>query len=61
MKGYGTDVIRDEFGAVSRSELVKFSQNNNVIITPHVGGMTIEGQTKAYIWAVSKFREVKWN
>ena len=61
LKGYGTDVIRDEFGAASTSELVKFSQNNNVIITPHLGGMTIEGQTKAYMWAVSKFREVKWN
>jgi phosphoglycerate dehydrogenase-like enzyme len=32
---------------------------NNVIITPHVGGMTWEGQTKAYKWAINKFRENK--
>lgn len=58
LKGYGTDVIRDEFGEAESSELVKFSHKNNVIITPHVGGMTIEGQTKAYMWAVSKFKDV---
>jgi phosphoglycerate dehydrogenase-like enzyme len=28
--------------------------NYNIIITPHVGGMTIEGQTKAYKWAINK-------
>jgi len=54
--GYGTDVISDEFGNVSDSKLVKFSkENDNVIITPHVGGMTWEGQTKAYKWAMDKF------
>ena len=26
----------------------------NIIVTPHTGGMTIEGQTKAYNWAVNK-------
>ena len=54
--GYGTDVISDEFGNISDSKLVKFSrENDNVIITPHVGGMTWEGQTKAYKWAMDKF------
>ena len=54
--GYGTDVIADEFGDVKESELVEFSrENNNVVITPHVGGMTWEGQTKAYKWAIDKF------
>ena len=57
--GYGTDVARDEFGNISDSKLVEFSkENNNVIITPHVGGMTWEGQTKAYKWAVDKFGEI---
>jgi D-3-phosphoglycerate dehydrogenase len=57
--GYGTDVVRDEFGNISDSKLVEFSkENNNVIITPHVGGMTWEGQTKAYKWAVDKFGEI---
>jgi D-3-phosphoglycerate dehydrogenase len=57
--GYGTDVISDEFGNINDSELVEFSkQNNNVVITPHVGGMTWEGQTKAYKWAIDKFGEI---
>ncbi len=58
LKGYGTDVIKDEFGDIQNSKLVEFSinPNNNVVITPHIGGMTIEGQTKAYTWAVRKFK-----
>ena len=57
LKGYGTDVIKDEFGDIQNSKLVEFSMNpnNNVVITPHIGGMTIEGSTKAYHWAVNKF------
>ena len=60
LKGYGTDVIRDEFGDIQNSKLVEFSinPNNNVVITPHIGGMTIEGQTKAYHWAIDKFRSI---
>ncbi len=59
LKGYGTDVIKDEFGDIDNSKLVEFSinPNNNVVITPHIGGMTIEGQTKAYNWATRKFTE----
>ena len=58
LKGYGTDVIKDEFGDIQNSKLVEFSinSNNNVVITPHIGGMTIEGQTKAYHWAINKFK-----
>ena len=54
-------MIADEFGDILGSKLRKFSKNtdNNVIITPHVGGMTIEGQTKAYRWAINKFKEIK--
>ena len=60
LKGYGTDVIKDEFGDIEKSKLVEFSinPNNNVVITPHIGGMTIEGQTTAYHWAVNKFKDV---
>lgn len=53
--GYGTDVITDEFGNIKNSPLlVKQNLELNTIITPHVGGMTIEGQTKAYEWAINK-------
>ncbi|MDA9997914.1 hypothetical protein N9E66_05065 [Gammaproteobacteria bacterium] len=57
---YATDVIRDEFGCRESSKLVEYSKiNSNILITPHVGGMTWEGQTKAYKWAISKFKEIK--
>ena len=64
--GYGTDVVRDEFGNIEDSELIKFSNSrypkimgsDRIVITPHVGGMTWEGQTKAYKWAVDKFGEI---
>ena len=61
LSGYATDVITDEFGNIHNSKLVEFSMNptNNVIITPHVGGMTWEGQTKAYKWAINKFGDNK--
>ena len=57
LHGYGTDVIADEFGEIQKSKLVEMSRfSDKIIITPHVGGMTIEGQTKAYQWAVRKFK-----
>ena len=30
------------------------NEGNNIIVTPHIGGMTIEGQTKAYEWSINK-------
>ena len=59
LKGYGTDVIADEFGDFKKSKLVEMSRfSDKIIITPHVGGMTIEGQTKAYHWAINKFKDI---
>ena len=57
LAGYGTDVIEHEFSNIRDSELIKLANERkyNVIITPHTGGMTIEGQTKAFTWAVKKF------
>lgn len=55
--GYGTDVIKDEFTQNRQSDLVNFARaDHRVIITPHIGGMTWEGQTTAYKWAVNKFK-----
>ena len=53
--GYGTDVIEDEFGDILKSPF--FNLDNlklNYIFTPHIGGMTTQGQTKAYKWAINK-------
>ena len=53
--GYGTDVVENEFDDLSKSPIIKsMNEGENIIIVPHVGGMTIEGQTKAYTWAINK-------
>ncbi len=55
LKGYGTDVLENEFDDVKDSNFFLLENKNlNVILTPHVGGMTIEGQTKAYKWSINK-------
>ncbi len=44
-----TDVIYDEIRNRENSPLLKYSKiSNQVLITPHVGGMTIEAQSIAY-------------
>lgn len=55
LTGYGTDVIEDEFDNILNSPIIKaMNKGKNIIVTPHIGGMTIEGQTKAYKWAINK-------
>ena len=55
ISGYGTDVIENEFDNIKDSIIINsMNKGENIIITPHVGGMTIEGQTKAYTWAINK-------
>ncbi len=55
--GYGTDVLSTEFDEISKSPIYKLAKEklHNIIITPHVGGMTFEGQTKAFLYALNKF------
>ena len=53
--GYGTDVIENEFDDITKSPIIKaMNKGLNIITTPHIGGMTIEGQTKAYNWSINK-------
>ena len=53
--GYGTDVIENEFDDLKKSPIIiAMNENKNIIVTPHVGGMTLEGQTKAFKWAINK-------
>ncbi|MDA7677021.1 2-hydroxyacid dehydrogenase [bacterium] len=55
--GYATDVLRSEFTDIEKSPILNLARKNmyNIIITPHVGGMTFEGQTKAFLYALNKF------
>lgn len=59
LAGYGTDVIADEFNDIRQSKLIEYSKNEkyNIVITPHVGGMTYEGQNKAFYHAMNKFNK----
>ena len=53
--GYGTDVIENEFDDIKKSPIISaMNEGENIIVTPHVGGMKIEGQTKAYKWSIDK-------
>ena len=55
ISGYGTDVIENEFDDLTKSPIIKaMNKGENIITTPHIGGMTIEGQTRAYKWAINK-------
>ena len=60
LKGYATDVIEDEYGDRHKSPILSgIKEGLNIIVTPHVGGMTWEGQQKAYMWSISKLKELK--
>lgn len=53
--GYGADVIEDEFGDIKNSPIVRaMNQGYNIIVTPHTGGMTVEGQQLAFTYAINK-------
>ena len=55
LKGYATDVIEDEYGNRDESPIIKgIREDLNIIVTPHIGGMTWEGQQKAYEWSTDK-------
>lgn len=55
LTGYATDVVQDEFGSLKQSPIIAaMNEGENIIVTPHVGGMTVEGQTKAYKWSIGK-------
>ena len=60
LKGYATDVIEDEYGNRYKSPILNgVKKGLNILVTPHIGGMTWEGQQKAYMWSISKLKELK--
>jgi len=60
LKGYATDVIEDEYGNRENSPILNgVKEGLNILVTPHVGGMTWEGQQKAYEWSIKKLEELK--
>ena len=55
LTGYGADVLEHEFDDIKKSPIIKsMNSGHNIIVTPHVGGMTLEGQTLAFNYAINK-------
>ncbi len=54
ISGYGADVIEKEFIDINKSPIIKNINKYNIIITPHIGGMTYQGQLRAYKYAINK-------
>ena len=53
--GYGADVISHELSNINDSPIVNNIGKLNILVTPHIGGMTSQGQNRAFEWAASKF------
>ena len=64
LSGYGTDVVEAEFNEgpftdTWNSPIIQAMHVPlNIVTTPHIGGMTWEGQEKAYLWSINKIKEV---
>ena len=55
--GYGTDVLSNELTNIDKNIVIKaLREGFPVVVTPHIGGMTIEGQSKAYMFAAKKLK-----
>lgn len=48
LSGYATDVLSHELGYTDSSPIVQAMDKYNIVVTPHIGGMTVEAQEKAY-------------
>jgi len=59
LAGYATDVVEDEFGDVSNSPIIQHLEDLNIIVTPHIGGMTSDARELAYNGAINKLENTK--
>ena len=46
--------MEDEFGDLDDSQIIKRSEDLNIIVTPHIGGMCKEAREIAYNAAINK-------
>ena len=56
---YSTDVLSSEIHGIESNPLIEFIKTNTeqVIITPHIGGMTIEAQNMAFSHSANLLKE----
>ena len=57
LRGYATDVVSSELGDIENSPIIKRINDLNIIVTPHIGGMTKEAQEIAYTSAANKIQD----
>ena len=58
IRGAALDVIHEEYKSLEKSNLIKFAKKNeNLIITPHIGGYTYESLNKAYQFITIKLEK----
>tara|TARA_B100001123_G_C15047521_1_gene922186 strand:- start:19 stop:915 length:897 start_codon:yes stop_codon:yes gene_type:complete len=58
ISGYATDVLSSELSDISSSNLILYaSKNDNVLITPHIGGMTQESREATDLFIAEKIKE----
>ena len=59
ISGYATDVLEHEFSILNKSYILKgIMENLNIIVTPHIGGMTFEGSKRAWINSMKKLKNI---
>ena len=53
---FATDVLENEIFGTTNNKLIKYAKTHKdqIIITPHIGGMTIEAQEIAYNHSLKK-------
>ena len=42
---------------IKKSPIIKNINRYNIIVTPHIGGMTYQGQERAYSYAANKLKK----
>lgn len=55
--GAAADVIEDEYNIAQNPLIAYAQQNDNLIITPHIGGNTYESFTKTELFLLSKLKK----
>lgn len=55
--GAAVDVIEDEYNITDNTLIAYAKQNDNLIITPHIGGNTYESFTKTELFLLSKLKK----
>jgi D-3-phosphoglycerate dehydrogenase len=58
LAGAAVDVIEDEFNPSEDHLLNYCSKNNNLMITPHIGGNTFESFTKTELFMVEQLQQI---